>query len=97
MLLKEMQDAGIRMMASTAIQEFLPDGITYKNLLKKDPEVEVLDGFDSIILALGHKAYNPLEEKIREFVKEVYVIGDAKQAGFVWGATYAAADIAMTI
>ena len=97
LLLKEMKEGGIRMMASTAIQTFLPDGITYKNLLKKDPEIETLDGFDSIVLALGHKAYNPLEEKARALVKEVYVIGDAKKAGFVWGATYAASDIALSI
>jgi pyruvate/2-oxoglutarate dehydrogenase complex dihydrolipoamide dehydrogenase (E3) component len=97
MLLREMQESGIKMMASTAIQSFLPDGITYKNLLKKDPEVETLDGFDSIVLALGHKAYNPLEEAVKEICNEVYVIGDARKAGFVWGATYEAADIAMNI
>ena len=97
MLLAEMREAGIRMMASTAIQSFLPDGITYKDLLKKDPEVEVLDGFDSVILALGHRSYNPLEEAVKEICGEVYVIGDAKKAGFIWGATYAAAEIAMTI
>lgn len=97
MLLKEMKEAGIRMMASTAIQEFIPGGITYKDLLKKDPEVEVLDGFDSIVLALGHKAYNPLEEAVKELVDDVYVIGDAKKAGFVWGATYEASDIALSI
>lgn len=97
MLLREMQESGIKMMASTAIQSFLPDGITYKNLLKKEPEVETLDGFDSIVLALGHKAYNPLEEAVKEICNEVYVIGDAKKAGFVWGATYEAADIAMNI
>jgi len=97
MLVGEMKEAGIRMMASTAIQTFLPDGITYKNLLKKDPEIETLDGFDSIVLALGHKSYNPLEGEARKLVKEVYVIGDAKQAGFVSGATYEASDIAMSI
>ena len=84
-------------MASTAIQEFVPGGITYKNLLKKNPEIETLDGFDSIVLALGHKSYNPLEDAARSVIKEVYVIGDAAEAGFVWGATYAAADIAAVI
>lgn len=97
LLLQDMKDAGITMMASTAIQSFLPDGITYKNLLKKDSEVETLDGFDSIVLALGHKSYNPLEDEVRKIVKDVYVIGDARQAGFVWGATYAASDIALSI
>ena len=97
LLLDDMKEAGIKMMDNTAIQTFLPDGITYKDLTEKDPEVQTLDGFDSIVLALGHKSYNPLEETIREFVDDVYVIGDAKKEGFVWGATYAATDLAVTI
>lgn len=38
---------------------------------------EVLSGFNNIVIALGAKSYNPLEEKLTGKVPKVYVIGDA--------------------
>ena len=60
-------------------------------------QVKSIDGFDDIVIAMGSKAYNPLEERIRELVKEVYVIGDASVAGQANKATEEAAAIAFKI
>ena len=38
-----------------------------------------------------------LEAQLKDSIGEVYVIGDAKESGFVWGATYAAVELAQKI
>lgn len=97
MLLKELKNHDVTLLANAAIQEFLPDGVTYKDLTRKDAEIEILDGFDSVVLALGTRNHNPFEESMKDFVKEVYVIGDAKKAGKVYAATHESVSAAMCI
>ena len=87
----------VNLLANAAIQEFYPDGVTYKDLTDPDGGLKELRGFDSVVLALGHKSYNPFADGLKEIVKEVYVIGDAEKVGFVSGATYKAVEIATTI
>lgn len=97
MLIHALKEQEVKMYANAAIQEFLPDGVTYKDLTKKNAEIETLDGFDSIVLALGTRNYNPLEERLKDIVKEIYVIGDAKKAGKVYAATHESVEAAMSI
>ena len=97
MLLKELKNHDVKLLANAAIQEFLPDGVKYKEVGKEDAQVQVLDGFDSVVLALGTRNYNPLEKSLKDIVKEVYVIGDAKKAGKVYAATHESVDVAMSI
>ena len=59
--------------------------------------LETADGYDSIIIAMGAKAYNPLEEELKGIVPEVHVIGDAKEAGQANKATEEAAAVAFRI
>jgi hypothetical protein len=47
----------------------------------KDGKEEKLQGFDTIILAMGVKSYNPLEKEIKDKVAEVFVVGDAAKPG----------------
>ena len=97
MLMKAVKDNGIHLLPNAAIQEFFPDGVTYKDMTKKDAEIQELGGFDSVVLALGHISYNPFVDELENLVKEVYVVGDAEKVGFVSEATYKAVDIALTI
>ena len=97
MLLQELRENQVTMLANAAIQEFLPDGVTYRDVRHADGPIQTLDGFDSIVLALGHRSYQPFADALEEFVSEVYVIGDAKKAGFVYEATHQAVDLATTI
>ena len=76
-----------------SIQEFTPDGVKYT----QNGEEKEAAGFDSIVIALGSKSYNPLEKEIKDCVKEVYVIGDASKAGQANKATEEAAAVAFKI
>lgn len=97
MILEELKKHNVMMLKSAAIQEFLSDGVVYKDLTKEDSEIQILNGFDSIVLALGTRNYNPFEADIASIAKEVYVIGDAKKAGKVYAATHEAVEAAMMI
>lgn len=97
MLLNELKKHDVVMLSNAAIQEFLTDGITYKDVAKANAEVKTLNGFDSIVLALGTKNNNPFADSLTDLVKEVYVIGDAKKAGKVYEATHEAVDVAMIL
>lgn len=59
------------------IKQFYDDGVAYE----MGGEVKELHGFDSIILSLGVKSYNPLEEVAKSLCGEVYVVGDVESAG----------------
>lgn len=97
MLLKELKNHEVVMLKNAAIQEFLPGGVAYKDTGRKDASVQTLNGFDSIVLALGTRSYNPFADLLKDTVNEVYVIGDAKKAGKVYAATHEAAEVAMSI
>lgn len=97
MLLNELKKHDVVMLTNAAIQEFLTDGVTYKDITKANAEVKTLDGFDSIVLALGTKNNNPFADSLKDLANEVYVIGDAKKAGKVYEATHEAVDVAMIL
>ena len=96
-LLDALKSHDVEIHVNSAIQEFFPDGCSYKELNVKDAPVKELRGFDSVVLALGHVSNNTLEAQLKDSIGEVYVIGDAKESGFVWGATYAAVELAQKI
>ena len=97
MLLRELKDHDVTLLTNAAIQEFLTDGVTYSDLTEKSGTVRTLKGFDSVVLALGTRNYNPFGQEFQELADEVYVIGDAKKAGKVYAATHEAVDVAMRI
>lgn len=97
MLLKELRNHDVTLLTNSAIQEFLKDGVTFKDTLKENAELQILTGFDSIVLALGTRSYNPFGKLLKEMTEEVYVIGDANVAGKVYAATHEAAEVAMSI
>lgn len=97
MLIQELKNHNVKMICNGMIQEFLADGVLYKDAENSEEEISSLRGFDSVVLALGTRNYDPLSERLKDMVKEVYVIGDAKKAGKVYAATHEAVEIAMKI
>ena len=91
-LLRRFEQEKIDVQTNTKVLEFKEDGI----VCEKDGETAILDGYDSIILALGSKKYNPLEDA-EELAPEVYTIGDAKQARSALEAIYEGARLALTL
>lgn len=76
-LMKRLAEKQVQSITSAKITRFYDDGIDYE----QSGEAHSARGFDNVILAMGMKAYNPLEELARQYAKEVYVVGDARQAG----------------
>lgn len=93
-LMERLKEYGVSCLTGAVVKEFLDDGVVYL----KDGREEKIAGFDSIVLALGTKSYNPLEEKLKGRVDaELYVIGDAVKARKAIQAIEEGARIAVTI
>jgi 2,4-dienoyl-CoA reductase-like NADH-dependent reductase (Old Yellow Enzyme family)/thioredoxin reductase len=72
-LLQRLKEYGVRVETKTTITGFLEDGV----VMSKMGEVSRLDGFDTIVLAMGVKPINYLREQLEGQGPELYVIGDA--------------------
>lgn len=92
-LMQRLKEYSTVLMPNTEIIEFFEDGV----VVKQDGKEITLRGFDTVVLALGAESYNPLEDKVKSLVSEVYVIGDAKVAGKILKATEAAAEVSVKI
>ena len=73
--------------------QILPFGAVYE----QNGSEHTLNGYDTIVLALGVRPHNPLEEAARALGKEVYVIGDASQPAPANKATEAALDAVLKL
>ena len=92
-LMERLKEYHVTDMTSATVKSFLDSGVVYE----RDGREDRLEGFDNVVLAMGTVAYNPLEEKIKGMVPEVYVIGDAVKARKAIDATEEAARIAVSI
>ena len=92
-LFERLKNYGVKFITNAEINKFNSNGVVYK---QEGVEKEI-GGFDSIVLSLGTVSYNPLSEKLKDKVKEIYVIGDADKAGKVFVATTEAAKLAISI
>lgn len=84
---------GLKTILSAKILKFLPDGVEYET----DGKVHSAVGFDHIILAMGSRAYNPLEEELKGCVDQIQVVGDAVKPGMANTAIEMAVQAAMKI
>jgi len=92
-LLARLDEYGVTAITGAKVTEFHEDGVT---CLIADKE-EMLTGYDSIVLAMGSTAFNPLEEKIKDKGYEVFVIGDAIKARKALSATEEALKVASSL
>ena len=76
MLLERLEANHVKMLTSSPVRYVYSDGVDYE----KDGEMVSLRGFGRVILALGSRSYNPLEEEMKDFDGELYVVGDAEKA-----------------
>jgi len=72
-LMRRLNEYGVRIETETSVIEFLKDGA----IVSKNGKQSRLEGFDSIVLALGTKSANRLKEQLENESFELYVIGDA--------------------
>lgn len=93
-LLKRVNSYGkVNFMLETKVKEFTEDGAVVTN---KMGEEILLSGYNGIILAMGTKPYNPLEERLKGKI-ELHVIGDAVKASSAMEAIEAGAKLSIEI
>jgi 2,4-dienoyl-CoA reductase-like NADH-dependent reductase (Old Yellow Enzyme family) len=92
-LIPRIKDRGINWIVNAKVMKFTPDGVEYET----DGERHVLKGFDTIVLAMGVKSYNPLEETLKNAGIKYCVIGDADEVGPANKATEAGLAAALAL
>ena len=90
-LMKDFEDYGIKEITGAKVCKFYEDGVEYETA---DGVRHETRGYDSVILSMGFRNYNPLEEKIKDLVPETHVIGDAIRARRALDATKEAYAVA---
>lgn len=93
-LMRDFKEYEIKSITGAKVSKFHKDGVSYQ--LADGSEYRI-GGFDSVVLAMGSRSYNPLSGKIENLVNETYVIGDAIRARRALDATTEAMEVAMSI
>jgi 2,4-dienoyl-CoA reductase-like NADH-dependent reductase (Old Yellow Enzyme family)/thioredoxin reductase len=66
-------------------------------LVSTEGQMELLEGYSSIVLATGSNSTDELAGALRGVVKELYVVGDARQVARISDATAQAAEAALEV
>lgn len=74
-LFERLEEYQVTVYTNTKVKEFLTDGVK----AEKDGKEITLTGFDTIIIAIGAKSVNNLEQELEGKVPELYTIGDAAE------------------
>lgn len=97
-LMKDFEEYKIQTVTSAKVAGFFEGGVSYTSVEDENAGEELrLDGFDTVVLAMGARAYDPLSEAVKEIVKDTYVIGDAVRARRALDATTEALEAALKI
>ncbi|MGV8057020.1 MAG: FAD-dependent oxidoreductase [Smithellaceae bacterium] len=75
-LRKLLDEHGVRLKSSVKLKQIGPDKSVTVETRKGE---EILSGFSDVILATGMRSQNELKASLEAVVREVHVIGDAKQ------------------
>jgi len=94
-LMKDFSEYGIKKITSAKVSSFFEGGITFT---KPDgTEEQRIDGFDSVVLAMGARNYDPLSEEISKIIEKTFVVGDAARARKALDATAEALEAVLSI
>lgn len=93
-LMKDFEEYNIDQITSAKVVKFYEDGVEYES---PDGRRHEARGFDSVVLSMGFRNYNPFAEKLEALGKEVHVVGDATRARRALDATREAYDVAVEI
>ena len=75
--MKDFEEYNIKTVTSAKVAKFFEGGVAYTDCRRKE---HLLEGFDSVVLAMGSRNYDPISEEVKKIVKETYVIGDADKS-----------------
>lgn len=94
LLMKNFEEYKIKTITEAKVSGFFKGGVSY---ISTDGSEHRVEGFDSVVLAMGARNYDPLSEDVKKIVKETYVVGDATRARRALDATIEALDVALKI
>ena len=92
--MKDFEDYKIKEITGAKVCKFYEDGVEYETA---DGQRHESRGYDSVILSMGFRNYNPFGEAIKAIVPDTYVIGDATRARRALDATKEAYEVASTL
>ena len=90
-MLSRLKKEEVEIHTNTKVLEFIPGGVK----AECGGEEITLDGYDTVVLALGSRPYKPFEAD--DLAKEVYTIGDADAVKDAKWAIYKAYTVAKAI
>ena len=93
-LMRDFEEYNIKGYTGAKVCEFFSDGVRYETA---DGCQHMLRGFDSVVLSMGFRNYNPFADEIEKLSIEHYVIGDAVRARRAIDATQEAYEIAVKL
>ena len=92
-LRRRLKEYGVQIETKTSVIEFLEDGA----LVNMGGKESRLEGFDTIVLALGTQSVNSLRGQLEKKISELYVIGDALAPRLAINAIEEGARVALEI
>jgi NAD(H)-dependent 7beta-hydroxy-3-oxo-delta4-cholenoic acid oxidoreductase len=92
-LMHRLGQYGVKVITGAKVEAITDYGV----LVDIGGQQQMVNGFSSIVLALGSKPTDELARELKDVVKELYVVGDAKQVARVVDATAQAAEVALKI
>lgn len=93
-LMEDFENYGIKEITGAKVCQFYDDGVAYETADGQKHEVR---GFDSVVLSMGYRNYNPFAEELESLGRETYVIGDSVKARRALDATKEAYEVAMKL
>lgn len=93
-LMEDFKNYGIKEITSAKVCKFFDDGVEYES---PDGTRHEARGYDSVVLSMGFRNYNPFAEELEALGQEVYVVGDATRARRALDATKEAFEAAMKL
>ena len=94
-LMKDFEEYGIESVTGAAVAEFFEGGVSYKDVATD--QLHRLEGFDSVVLAMGARNYDPISEAVKKIVPETFLIGDASKARKALDATKEAYEVVINL
>ena len=92
-LMERLQKYGVQCIANAKVCKIEPDAV----VVERGGKEERIEGFDTIVLAFGVRAYNPLKEQLEGTDYEVHTIGDAVKGRNAVDAISEGAKLGVTI
>lgn len=93
-LMEDFKNYEVKEITGAKVCRFFEDGVEYETA---DGTRHETRGYDSVVLSMGYRNYNPFGDAVKEIVPDTYVIGDATRARRALDATKEAYEVAANL